>query len=273
MYFARVVSRPNRFVLYMDSLMTADFEFQKVEDVRERMMQKRAASLVKVHCPNTGRIAGLAYNQMQEVICLLSTPDDGADDLKHRHRKTRYTCEAMFLPIGPEEENIVVGINQVRANRYVEHFMETGQLTSLFQEEEERKEIRREVKIGQARIDFQVGSHILVEVKTLINKRSSKAISASANTSTTDRLIKHLNELSSQQVDETTGRSIRKIILLVHLYDAPPFQPPPQAASSNLSRVSESVSRASRAGVEWWQVNMQISIEGVRLLDHYPLSF
>jgi len=65
-----------------------------------------------------------AITEWNGVACLLSKAKDKSE------RTTSYTVEALSMPSSPQEW---IGINQVRAKDYVEHFLKTGQLEALTQ--------------------------------------------------------------------------------------------------------------------------------------------
>jgi len=61
-----------------------------------------------------------------------------------------------------------VGINQNRANRYVEHFLRTGALSEVMglPRKAGALEVLPEQMLGESKIDFQVERHHYIEVKT-----------------------------------------------------------------------------------------------------------
>ena len=73
------------------------------------------------HCPTTGRIGNIV---LSNIPCLLSKSDDGS-------RKTSHTVEAISLDLPSDKNKSWIGINQSAVNRYVEHFLRTGQFSAM----------------------------------------------------------------------------------------------------------------------------------------------
>jgi len=133
------------------------------------MMVNVSGSLERVHCPCTGNIGNLDFED-SNIPCLLS--------INHsKTAKTSHTVEAISLGNPDDAEFNWIGINQNRANRIVEHFLKAGALFGFKTKTSSRKRklgdddivVKREVKIGSSRIDFQVdfkGVRYLIEVKT-----------------------------------------------------------------------------------------------------------
>ena len=219
-----IVSRPNRFVMIVN--------IGGVE--------------VRCHCPTTGRIGEL---RLSGLPCLCSESDRPG-------RKTRYTVEAISGGGSPPSW---IGINQTEANRYLEFFLKAGALSGIA-----TGDVRREVRLGRSRIDFQVGK-TFIEAKTPLitlpvgegggRVRHGKFDSF-------DRLIRHMGELR-----RSLGSGRRACIVLCYLYDAKPFRPP--APDGTNGRILEAARRAEQAGVERWQVNMKVDRERVSLLRYF----
>lgn len=103
-----IESRPNRFV----------------------MMVRHGGKLYRCHCPVTGDISSLDFNR-GGIACLLSKNESAK-------AKTDFTVEAISLdPMAAKLKDSKacdttwIGINQNRANRYVEHFLQQGGLLGL----------------------------------------------------------------------------------------------------------------------------------------------
>jgi sugar fermentation stimulation protein A len=111
------------------------------------MVVKAEGRTIRCHCPTTGRLGDL---QLKGLPCLYSTSDNPK-------RKTAHTVEAIST-LGTGDA--WVGINQNAANRYFEFFLRKGALSNLA-----NGDVKREVKLGKSRIDFQVRD-AYVEVKT-----------------------------------------------------------------------------------------------------------
>jgi sugar fermentation stimulation protein A len=85
-----IKSRPNRFIMNVE-----------VEN-----------ELVKCHCPTTGRIWNIIF---EDIPCLLSKSSNPM-------RKTPYTVEAISVNEIDEPNKNWIGINQNAINKYVEFF-------------------------------------------------------------------------------------------------------------------------------------------------------
>jgi sugar fermentation stimulation protein A len=226
-------SRPNRFI--MNVLVDG-----KVE---------------KCHCPSTGRIGNLGF---ENVPCLLSRG-------RNPERKTRYTVEAFSLDDPDRGKKSWIGINQTKANEYVEFFIRAGLLKGMLGEV---KEVRREVPLGKSRIDFLVNGREYLEVKTPLmlipteGHRNHRDVETPF--SSFDRMIKHFGDISRS----IKGGS-RAIFLLCNLYDAEPFRVPKMAKPQ--LRIVRAARKATGRGLEHWQVNLRIDRDGVSLLDCFRL--
>jgi len=175
-----VLARPNRFTMRV-----------RLEDSGE---------VVDAHCPVTGSLGGLGLAAFDGagVPCLLSRAgapsaaaaavaavesDRGgggsarrrkaADPASAYARRTRHTVEAVCLAdpatVGASGSSSAatpwVGINQMAANRYLEHFMRAGALPALIPDP--AAGLAREVVVpGGSRLDFVYGGRDLVEVKS-----------------------------------------------------------------------------------------------------------
>ena len=87
------------------------------------------------HCPTTGRIGNIVLN---DIPCLLSKSKDET-------RKTPYTVEAISLDLMHKKNKSWIGINQNAVNRYVEHFIRTGQFYNMLRHGET---VKREQTLG-----------------------------------------------------------------------------------------------------------------------------
>lgn len=229
-----IKSRPNRFI--MNVLIKG-----KVE---------------KCHCPSTGRIGGIKF---EDIPCLLS-------ESKTPERKTRYTVEAFSLDDPKKAKKSWIGINQTKANEYVEFFIKSGLLKKMLGTV---KTVKREVKLGRSRIDFLINGKDYLEVKTQLmliptqGHRNHREREGPPMRS--DRILRHF---------EDTSRSItagsRAIFLLCNLYNAVPFAVPrPETANRKIIRVAR---RASTRGLETWQINLRIGKEGITFIDCFKLN-
>jgi sugar fermentation stimulation protein A len=227
-----IKSRPNRFIMFVE----------------------KGPSLSRCHCPSTGRIGDINF---VNVPCLLSEAESDS-------RSTKCTVEAISLDPATEATKSWIGINQNMANRYLEHFILSGQLAEMLGSV---RDLRREVKLRRSRIDFMVGN-TYIEVKTpLIQMPHSENIRYReyGRMASFERLIKHFEALSGSIIG---GK--RAILLLCYLYDAEPFSPPPM--DKHNEAIEKVASDAERKGVENWQVNLRIDPYGVSLVRCFKLQ-
>jgi sugar fermentation stimulation protein A len=229
-----IQSRPNRFI----------------------MLVKIDGAVVKCHCPSTGRIGSI---QFKDIPCLLSKSSDPA-------RKTPYTVEAFSLDPVKKKHKAWIGINQVKANDYVDHFLKTGQLEEMAGAV---ASLRREVKLGNSRIDFLVNDRNYVEVKTLLMDIPCEGHPMyhrnTAKFNSFDRLIKHFGDVSG-----SIGEGTRAVLLMCYLYDAKPFEVPPPTESEK--RIVDAAMSAADKGMENWQLNLKVDEEGVSLVRYLQLD-
>lgn len=219
-----IVSRPNRFI----------------------MIVKTGRRTIRCHCPSTGRLGDVVLSGLP---CLYSTA-------RNSERKTGYTVEAISIQ---KKGRSWIGINQSAANRYFEYFMREGALRRLA-----RGGLRREVSLGDSRIDFEVG-RTYIEVKTpLIRLPAGHGVSRrrQGKFDSFERLIRHMGELR-----DAIAAGSRAKIVLCYLYDAEPFTPPPPDGTNR--RILAAARAAERAGVERWQVNLRVNRSGVSLVRYF----
>ncbi len=126
-----IKSRPNRFIMYV-------------------MVNGK---LEKCHCPSTGRIGSIKF---EDIPCLLSRS-------KNPERTTKYTVEAFSLDEPGKKGKSWIGINQTKANEYVEFFIKAGLVKNMLGKV---SEVKREVRLGRSRIDFLINGRDYLEVKT-----------------------------------------------------------------------------------------------------------
>lgn len=226
-----IKSRPNRFI----------------------MMVKLGNSLIKCHCPSTGRIGNIIF---ENTPCLLSKSEN-------KDRKTSYTVEAISLdPVGKTNKSWI-GINQNRVNEYIEFFLKNGQLSKIVK----KGNVEREKKLGSSRIDFLVGN-TYVEVKmplTTLPQSEGWETKEYEKFNSFDRLIKHYSDLS-----KSITKKSKAIVLLCYLYDAQPFKLP--SIDKNIKKIQRVVKESIERGVENWQVNLKIDENGVSLLRYFKLK-
>lgn len=224
-----IKSRPNRFIMTVE--------------IRGR--------LEACHCPCTGRIGSVRFADMP---CLLSESDD-------ERRKTRYTVEAISLDPVDKKLKSWIGIDQVKANDYVEFFIMEGQLPEITGSVEA---IKREVRLGDSRIDFLVNGRLFIEVKTPLKDIPCEGhpgyIDKKYKLTSFERLIKHFDDTSSSISGDT-----KAVFLLCYLYDAKPFEVLPPGAREE--RIVRAAKEAAGKGLEHWQVNLRLDREGISLIS------
>ncbi|WP_084065157.1 DNA/RNA nuclease SfsA [Paenibacillus stellifer] len=120
----------------------------------------------------------------------------------------------------------------------------------------------REKWLGHSKLDFLVGDTYL-EVKTplqnlMVDYPAHVKRKKVTPFHSTERFVKHINELADSL--ETHQRAI---LLSCFIYSCPSYKIPLNA--SNTAYVKEEVQRCIRKGIEIWQVNFNISPEGVVL--------
>lgn len=234
-----IVSRPNRFIM--------NIELNGVQHL--------------AHCPTTGRIGGICFSE-GTIPCLLSESNDPK-------RKTKYTVEAISLQgtVGSFNAGEWIGINQMRANTYVKHFLEGKALNSMLD-----GDVKSEVSIGKSRLDFRVGRNFLEVKMPLIHlpvPEHIKKLKPTKGKPAFDRLIKHFGELGETIGESNEDMEKKAILAMVFMYNARPFVPP-EAAAQNRD-IMNAAARAKEQGVENWQINMRIDAEGVELIDYFRL--
>lgn len=228
---------------------------------------------VKCYCPSTVKIGSINF---KDIPCLLSKQNG-------EKRKTEYTVEAISLdlPDSKKKEKTWIGINQNSANRYVEHFIKTGQLNEMFKglidHEKDVKNVQREQKLGNSKLDFKIGSNCYVEVKTPLESLGKIAeshpnyiapkVNEKKGSQFFSRLIKHLTDLTK----EIKGNEKKKAFLLrCRIYDCEPFILPPIYQRNR--EVVSVVKKAVQEGVEMWQLNLNFTPEEVSLIKLFPLE-
>lgn len=248
-----IKSYPNRFIMIVD-----------MQDKKD----------VQCFCPSTVKIGGITF---KDIPCLLSKQDG-------EKRKTEYTVEAICLdhPIIEGKEKNWIGINQNSANRYVEHFIQTGQLNNMFKDlknhENDVKKVQREQKLGDSKLDFKIGSNCYVEVKTPLDTLGKIAESHPKYTKPKEnkkkgeqffsRLIKHLTDLTKEI--KGSGGEKKAYLLRCRMYDCEPFILPPYYQRNE--KVVSVVKNSVKEGVEMWQLNLKFTPEEVSFINLFPLE-
>lgn len=219
------------------------------------MLVEVKGEVCSCHSPTTGRIGTIELNGRP---CLLSKSVDP-------NRKTPYTVEAVSLNRPKDKVKTWIGINQNAANRYVEHYLKNGGFSEIV---DANCEIRREIFLGESKLDFLVGDTYL-EVKTPLQQlqldipdyvKTKKVTPFSS----TDRFVRHIKELANSLQSHQ-----RAILLTCFIYDNPHFEVIHR--SVNYEEVGVAVSEAIQKGVEMWQVNFKINPQGVCLEKYFKL--
>jgi sugar fermentation stimulation protein A len=232
-----VIDRPNRFI--MNVLVDGRIEI--------------------CHCPCTGRIANVVFDR---IPCLLSESSLG------KNRKTKYTVEAISLNNPEKLHRKWIGINQTRANSYVEYFLRSGQLSDITGIGEGKLNVKREQKVGESRIDFVIDDEIYLEVKSpmvFLPLRKNYLTNHNVEFRGTklyafDRFFKHMDELS---------RHKRAIIVVFFMFEAERFAPKPEESDTV---ILDRVQRTKDSGVEFWQVNAKFTAEEIKLVNYYSIQ-
>ncbi len=181
-----ILARPNRFI------MDVDFG---------------GGEVVCCHCPVVSRIGGL---DLAGRPCLVS-------DSHNPKRKMPLTVEAFSLDLPGAAQKRWIGINQNASNRYVEHFLSAGAFDGLLGPV---REVRREVPLGESKLDFLVNDAVYLEVKTPLVQIQTDIPAyvprlPEAPFSSTERAMRHLRELAASLKDH------ERAVILYCLYCAP----------------------------------------------------
>ena len=213
------------------------------------------------HCPTTGRIGSIDVSGRP---CLVS--------LAHGEgRKTAGTVEALSLARPEDAGKDWIGINQNAANRYVEHYLRCGGLAQAVGGAfgEPRDDVRREVFLGQSKLDFLVGDtflevktplqHLQVEVPEWVKTRKATPFSS------TGRMQRHVGELAKSLEDHQ-----RAVLLICCVYDNPGFEVVER--STNYDEVKATMDASVERGVAVWQANFCITPDGVALRRVMPVT-
>lgn len=128
------------------------------------------------------------------------------------------------------------------------------------------RSLKREVKLGDSRLDFLINDKDFLEVKTPLKDIPSKGHpcykkSASKLTGF-ERLIKHFSDISGSIKDGS-----KAVILMCYMFDAPPFEVPEAPERS----IVEAARKSAAMGLEHWQANLRMDEEGVELARYFKL--
>ena len=218
-----------------------------------------SGNITKCHCPSTGRIGNI---DLANVPCLLSQSDNP-------DRKTKYTIEAISLNRPSDTHKSWIGINQNAINRYVEYYLSNGYFDRMIGS---GTDIRREVVLGDSKLDFLANNNIYLEVKTplqylQVDLPSYIKTHDTAPFTSTDRLVRHVTQLAN-----SLKQNERAIMLICFMYDNPGFQVVEKHRSMNYEEVKCAIDKARAMGVENWQANFKITEDYVELTGYWELG-
>ena len=211
-----ILARPNRFIM--------DVDFGTSDE------GSAPSGIVRCHCPAVSRIGGL---DLAGRPCLVS-------DSRNPKRKMPLTVEAFSLQQPDDPDKRWIGINQNASNRYVEHFLREGAFAAITGPV---RTVRREVPLGDSRLDFLVNDDLYLEVKT---------------------------PLVQMQTDiPPYVPRLRAAILYCLYYDNFGFR---FYHGTTYEEVLATVDACREAGVELWQADFEVTPEGVTLKRYYELE-
>ena len=217
-----IKSRPNRFI----------------------MLVEIKGKIEKCHCPSTGRIGNILF---ENIPCLLSKSTI-------KIRKTKYTVEAISPAVGKW-----VGINQTKANSYINFFLKNNLLKKII----DVKEVKREVKLNTSKIDFLINGDSFLEVKTLLRNLPYGDKKDNSKFNSFERLGRHFQDISLQ-----IKRGQRAIVLLCYLYDADKFEVPKESNKE----IENIVKKATLRGLENWQINLKLDKKKISIIKYFKLN-
>jgi len=126
--------------------------------------------------------------------------------------------------------------------------------------------VKREVFLNKSKIDFYINDNCYIEVKTLLNDIPFGTKNVSSPFDSFERLIRHYTEISMQ-----IKKGQKAIVLLCNLYNAKPYIPP-KSHGENSDHVRKAVKEAILKGLEHWQINLQIDLNGISLIDYFKIE-
>ncbi|MEM7243906.1 MAG: DNA/RNA nuclease SfsA [Acidobacteriota bacterium] len=193
------------------------------------------------HCPDPGRMTGLAVPGHRVLL----------SDSGNPKRKLRWTLE--LIHVGTSW----VGVNTARANELVEEGLRAGKVVGLTG----WTELRREVPVGDSRLDFFLDGPepCFVEVKNVTLARGELALFPDAVTA---RGLRHLEELIALVA---SGRRA-VLLLIVNRSDCSRFAP----AADVDPDYAAGLRRAVDAGVELLVQATRPRRDGITLGEPLP---
>lgn len=215
----------------------------------------------KCHCPSTGTIGRIIF---KNIPCLLSKS-------KNPERTTSYTVEAISLDKPNKTNKNWIGINLIASNRYVEYFLKEGKFDRIIKN---IKNIKREIKLGNSKIDFIINNNCYLEVKSFLEVLRIKIpkyieLKKLRKISAGDRFIKHMLELSESLKEKEKG-----IILLVYQYKPNKIKMDiKKSLIKGYDKFKNAVDKFYKSNCELWQVNFSIDKKGISILDYSKINF
>lgn len=245
--------------------------FKFDEELTEGIIKERKGQFIlfvkvkdkeyRCHCPTTGGVGGVI---LKNIPCLMSRS-------KNPKRTTEFTVEAISLDKPGVKNKKWIGINQVKANRYVEYFLKEGKFDKMFKKV---TDIKREQTLGNSKLDFLVNNDCYMEVKSPLHNLNIKIPSYIQTRKKNilyagNRLVKHMLELG-----ESLKKSQRAIMLITFQYKSEIFgKKEKRETVQNYKKIEDAVDKIKKLGVESWQVNLSIDKKGVAFLDHFKIKY
>lgn len=226
-----IIERPNRFTMFV----------------------KLDNKIIKCFCPASTRIGNINFTN---IPCLLS------QNLK-QGIKTNYTVEAISLDPIFKKNKKWIGINQTKANKYIEFYLKNNQFPKMIPV---TNSILREKYIGKARIDFLI-DNCCIEIKTFLDSlpiNNLIPLKKHDKFDSHERLIKQYIEIINYS---TNGN--RAIILFCFFYEASRLKIP--VFKEYNQTLIDLVSKAQEKGVEHWQANFKINEKGIELISYFRI--
>jgi len=137
--------------------------FKFSEELTEGIIKERKGQFIlfvkvkdkeyRCHCPTTGSVGGII---LKNIPCLLSKSNNPK-------RATDYTVEAISLDKPDVKNKKWIGINQVKANKYIDFFLKEGNFNKMFKKV---TDVKREQKLGESKLDFLINNNCYIEVKS-----------------------------------------------------------------------------------------------------------
>lgn len=233
---ARIIERPNRFVIYAEL----------------------HGRVVKCHSPVTGRIGGFTLTGLP---CLLSGPHDLSK------RSTEYTVEAIGFE-EPERPSFQwVAINQGAGNRYFEALFAADLLSPLLP----AGALRREVRLGSSRVDFLLYEDLYLEVKMpllelAVAHHPALPYKDFGLGSDSPRFLQQLEDLMAAMAE---GKRAGQVTVFGYEATGPMERAEQLARNITTHPV---LHRAEEAGLERWRLDLRLTPEYFEALSFEPVT-